>query len=55
MSNKEESDGEEEILVYAEFEDSVRLDLHNNIHILGIDTKNPIFQLDDNFFIGRRS
>ncbi|XP_046976627.1 general transcription factor 3C polypeptide 6 [Vanessa cardui] len=53
MNNTEtNSDDVEEILVYAEFEDSVNLEKYNNIHVLGIDTKNPIFQLDDTFFTG---
>ncbi|XP_045761693.1 general transcription factor 3C polypeptide 6-like isoform X2 [Maniola jurtina] len=46
------SDDEEEILVYAEFEDSVKFDKYNSIHVLGIDTKNPVIQLDDTFFTG---
>ncbi|XP_023950459.2 general transcription factor 3C polypeptide 6 isoform X2 [Bicyclus anynana] len=53
MNNAESlSDGEEEILVYAEFEDSVKFDKYSSIHVLGIDTKNPIFQLDDTIFTG---
>ncbi|CAH2100159.1 unnamed protein product [Euphydryas editha] len=53
MSNAEtSSDGVEEVLVFAEFEDTVNLDKYNSIHVLGIETKNPIFQLDDTFFTG---
>ncbi|XP_039765369.1 general transcription factor 3C polypeptide 6-like isoform X3 [Pararge aegeria] len=53
MSNIESlSDEEEEVLVYAEFEDTVNFDKYNSIHVLGLDTKNPIFQLDDTFFTG---
>ncbi|CAH0722386.1 unnamed protein product, partial [Brenthis ino] len=43
---------EEEILVFVEFEDPINLDNYNNIHVLGIDTNKPIFQLDDTFFTG---
>lgn len=46
------SDDVEEILVFAEFEDSVNLDKYNSIHVLGIETKHPVFQLDDTFFTG---
>ncbi|VVD03648.1 general transcription factor 3C polypeptide 6 [Leptidea sinapis] len=42
----------EEAYVYVEFEDSVNIEGFKNIHILGIDTKNPIIQLDDAFFKG---
>lgn len=50
---QEESDSEEEILVYAEFEDSVNIDKYRGIHILGEDGKNPIIQLDETFFMGK--
>lgn len=50
---REESDSEEEILVYAEFEDSVNIDKYRSIHILGVDEKNPIVQLDETFFMGK--
>lgn len=43
---------EEEILVFAEFDDPINLDNYDNIHVLGIDTNKPIFQLDDTFFTG---
>lgn len=46
------SDSEEEILVYAEFKDSVKIEKYRNIHVLGIDRKTPLLQLDDTFFTG---
>ncbi|XP_041974388.1 general transcription factor 3C polypeptide 6 isoform X2 [Aricia agestis] len=49
----ENSDSEEEILVYAEFKDNINIDNHKNLHVLGIDTKSPVFQLDDTFYIGK--
>ncbi|OWR52125.1 hypothetical protein KGM_213106 [Danaus plexippus plexippus] len=52
MDNETQSETEEEILVYAEFEDSVNLNKYKFVHVLGIDTKHPVFQLDDTFFTG---
>ncbi|KPJ06725.1 General transcription factor 3C polypeptide 6 [Papilio machaon] len=46
------SDSEEEVLVYAEFKDTVNIEKYKNIHVLGIDRKNPVIQLDDTFFTG---
>lgn len=43
---------EEELHVFIEFDDSVNIDKYGNIHVLGIDTKSPIIQLDDTFFTG---
>lgn len=52
MSNDGE-DSEEEILVYVEFQDNVNIDQYKNIHVLGIDGKQPVVvQMDDSFFIG---
>lgn len=51
--SKEESDSEEEILVYAEFEDNVNINKYRSVHILGVNDKSPIIQMDDTFFIGR--
>ncbi|CAK1599574.1 unnamed protein product [Parnassius mnemosyne] len=51
--NDTTSDSEEEILVYAEFKDSVNIEKYKSIHILGIDGKTPIVQLDDTFFTGK--
>lgn len=51
----ENTSEEEEILVFAEFDEPINFDKYNNIHVLGIDTKNPIFQLDDTFFTGKIS
>ncbi|XP_068628791.1 general transcription factor 3C polypeptide 6 [Battus philenor] len=50
--NEPQTDSEEEILVFVEFKDSVDIDKYKNIHVLGIDRKNPIIQLDDTFFTG---
>lgn len=52
--NKEESDSEEEILVYAEFEDNVNINTYRSIHVLGINDKTPVIQMDDTFFIGEK-
>lgn len=49
MENNSE---EEEIFVFAEFDEPINFDKYNNIHVLGIDTNKPIFQLDDTFFTG---
>nr|XP_021205178.1 general transcription factor 3C polypeptide 6 isoform X2 [Bombyx mori] len=53
MENDALDDCEEEILVYLEFKDSVNIEKYRNIHILGIDSKNPIVQMDDTFYIGK--
>ncbi|XP_014369468.2 general transcription factor 3C polypeptide 6 isoform X2 [Papilio machaon] len=50
--NTSASDSEEEVLVYAEFKDTVNIEKYKNIHVLGIDRKNPVIQLDDTFFTG---
>ncbi|XP_048005310.1 uncharacterized protein LOC125241061 [Leguminivora glycinivorella] len=50
---EESSDSEEEILVFAEFEDSVNMENYRSIHVLGISEKNPIIQLDDTIFTGQ--
>ncbi|XP_045512953.1 general transcription factor 3C polypeptide 6-like [Pieris brassicae] len=54
MSSKdyELSDDEEEHYIFIEFDDSVKLEKYSNIHVLGIDTKNPLIQLDNTFFSG---
>lgn len=44
------SETEEEILVYAEFEDTVNIDKYRAVHVLGISEQNPIIQMDDTFF-----
>ncbi|CAB3236967.1 unnamed protein product [Arctia plantaginis] len=49
----EVSDAEEEILVYAEFEDSVNIEKYRAVHVLGVDEQNPIIQMDDTFFTGK--
>lgn len=43
---------EEEFLVYAEFEDTVNIEKYRTVHVLGVDGKNPIMQMDDTFFTG---
>lgn len=48
----EVTETEEEILVYAEFEDSVNIEKYRAVHVLGIEEKNPIIQMDENFFTG---
>lgn len=50
--SKEESDSEEEIFVYAEFEDNVTINKYRSVHVLGVNDKSPIIQMDDTFFIG---
>ncbi|CAH0699189.1 unnamed protein product [Spodoptera exigua] len=44
---------EEEFLVYAEFEDTVNIEKYRTVHVLGVDGKNPIIQMDDTFFTGK--
>ncbi|XP_072935037.1 general transcription factor 3C polypeptide 6 [Epargyreus clarus] len=51
-TTEDTSDTEEEILVYAEFADSVNIEKYNSMHILGIDTKTPIVQMNETFFTG---
>ncbi|XP_038208826.1 general transcription factor 3C polypeptide 6 [Zerene cesonia] len=46
------SETEEEIYVYVEFDESVSIEKYGNLHVLGIDTKNPIIQLDETFCSG---
>ncbi|KAJ8734174.1 hypothetical protein PYW07_014725 [Mythimna separata] len=46
-------DSEEEILVYAEFEDTVNIEKYRAIHVLGVNGKNPVIQMDDTFFTGK--
>lgn len=53
MEVESHSDSEEEILVYAEFEDSVNIEKYRSIHILGVNGPNPIIQMDDSFFTGK--
>ncbi|KAM3966851.1 uncharacterized protein ACR2FA_012388 [Aphomia sociella] len=53
MNDDGVSDSEEEILVYAEFGDSVNIDQYRSIHVLGVNQSNPMFQLDDTFFTGK--
>lgn len=50
----EVTETEEEILVYAEFEDSVNIEKYRAVHVLGIEEKNPIIQMDENFFTGTK-
>lgn len=50
--NQELTDSEEELLVYAEFEDTVNIEKYRAIHVLGVNGKNPIIQMDDTFFTG---
>ncbi|XP_049886977.1 general transcription factor 3C polypeptide 6 [Pectinophora gossypiella] len=50
---QEYSYSEEEILVYAEFDDSVNIDKYRSIHVLGINEREPIIQADDTFFKGK--
>ncbi|XP_075987152.1 general transcription factor 3C polypeptide 6-like isoform X2 [Anticarsia gemmatalis] len=52
MSN-DISDSEEEILVYAEFEDTVNIEKFRSVHVLGINEQSPIIQMDDTFFTGK--
>ncbi|XP_063394372.1 uncharacterized protein LOC134679407 [Cydia fagiglandana] len=53
MICEESPDSEEEILVFAEFEDTVNMENYRSIHVLGISGKNPIIQLDDTIFTGQ--
>lgn len=53
MDIESNSDSEEEILVYAEFEDSVNIEKYRSIHILGVNGPKPIVQMDDAFFTGK--
>ncbi|XP_013183469.2 general transcription factor 3C polypeptide 6-like [Amyelois transitella] len=46
------SDAEEEILLYAAFDDSIDVNHFRSIHVLGINESNPIIQMDDTFFTG---
>lgn len=48
----EVTETEEEILVFAEFEDSVNIDKYRSVHVLGINGQNPVIQMDDTFFTG---
>ncbi|KAJ8734650.1 hypothetical protein PYW08_013900 [Mythimna loreyi] len=50
---EELTDSEEEILVYAEFEDTVNIEKYRAIHVLGVNGKNPVIQMDDTFFTGK--
>lgn len=52
---QEESESEEEILVYAEFDESVNIDKYRAIHVLGEGEQNPIIQLDETFFMGMKT
>ncbi|XP_059047483.1 general transcription factor 3C polypeptide 6-like isoform X2 [Achroia grisella] len=53
MDNETDSNSEEEILVFAEFGDSVNIDKYRSIHVLGINQRNPIIQMDETFFTGK--
>lgn len=46
-------DSEEELLVYAEFEDTVNIEKYRAVHVLGVNGKNPVIQMDDTFFTGK--
>ena len=46
------TDTAEEILVYAELEDTVTMEKYRAVHVLGVNEKNPIIQMDDTFFTG---
>lgn len=53
--NAEVSDDEEEILVYAEFENCVDIEKYRTIHVLGITEKSPIIQMDNTIFTGKKN
>ncbi|KAJ0181044.1 hypothetical protein K1T71_003129 [Dendrolimus kikuchii] len=53
MSNGNVSESEEEMLVYAEFENCVDIEKYRNIHVLGINEKSPIIQMDNTIFTGK--
>lgn len=50
--NEAITDSEEELLVYAEFEDTVNIEKYRAVHVLGVNGQNPIIQMDDTFFTG---
>lgn len=52
MSCEDPTDSEEEILVFAEFEDSVNIGNYRSIHVLGINERHPIIQMDETIFTG---
>nr|XP_021199183.2 general transcription factor 3C polypeptide 6 isoform X2 [Helicoverpa armigera] len=51
--NEEVTDSEEEFSVYAELEDAVNIEKYRSVHVLGVNGKNPIIQMDDTFFTGK--
>ncbi|XP_061715008.1 uncharacterized protein LOC133523441 [Cydia pomonella] len=53
MICEDSADSEEEILVFAEFEDSINMENYRSLHVLGISGKTPIIQLDDTIFTGQ--
>ncbi|KAG7304042.1 hypothetical protein JYU34_010968 [Plutella xylostella] len=53
METSDSTDSEEEILIYAEFDENVEIGSYRSIHGLGVDSKNPIIQMDDTFFTGK--
>lgn len=53
MNIEDSSDNEEEILIYAEFEDCVEVEKYRTIHVLGINEKTPVIQMDSTVFMGK--
>ncbi|GBP41761.1 hypothetical protein EVAR_33752_1 [Eumeta japonica] len=46
-----DSGSEEELIVYAEMDDNIDIEKYRSVHVLGVDTRNPMMQMDDTFFM----